>query len=84
VRVENQAGHKLPTGFPARRAWLHFQVTDASGAIVFESGAVDTQGRIAGNDADQAPSQFEPHYLTIVQSDQVQIYEAVLRVQVGV
>jgi hypothetical protein len=40
---------------------------------------VDTQGRIGGNEADQEPSQFEPHYLTIVQSDQVQIYEAVLR-----
>jgi len=79
VRVENQAGHKLPTGFPARRAWLHFQVSDANGAIVFESGAVDARGRIAGNEADQDPSQFEPHYLVIVQSDQVQIYEAVLR-----
>jgi hypothetical protein len=78
VRVKNQAGHKLPTGFPARRAWLRFQVTDATGAVVFESGAVDAEGRIAGNDADEDPTRFEPHYLAIVQTDQVQIYEAVL------
>jgi hypothetical protein len=78
VRVENLAGHKLPTGFPARRAWLHFSVTDAGGAVVFESGAADGQGRIAGDDADEDPGRFEPHYLAIVHPDQVQIYEAVL------
>lgn len=78
VRVENLAGHKLPSGFPSRRAWLHFVVRDGAGALVFESGGVDALGRIAGNAADQDPTQYEPHYRAIVQPDQVQIYEAVL------
>ena len=31
VRVENLTGHKLPTAFPSRRAWLHVVVTAADG-----------------------------------------------------
>jgi hypothetical protein len=73
VTVRNLAGHKLPSGFPSRRMWLHARVLDASGATVFESGAVDASGEIVGLDAG-----VEPHYETIVQSDQVQVYEAVM------
>src|SRR4029078_12539868 len=39
VRVDNLGGHKLPTAYPARRAWLHVRVTDEAGAVLFESGA---------------------------------------------
>ncbi|MEW6568827.1 MAG: hypothetical protein AB1449_11815 [Chloroflexota bacterium] len=79
VVVRSQVGHKFPSGFPSRRAWLHLVVTDASGQVVFESGAVNLDGSIVGNDADEDPSRYEPHYRTIVRPDQVQIYEAVLR-----
>ena len=79
VRVESDTGHKLPTGFPSRRIWLHFKVTDEGGAILFESGAWDDAGRILGNDSDEDSTAFEPHHLAIVQPDQVQIYEAIPR-----
>ena len=79
VVVENLAGHKFPTAFPARRAWLHILVRDADGQVVFESGAAMPDGSIAGNDNDANPAQFEPHYQAIVSPEQVQIYEAILR-----
>jgi hypothetical protein len=79
LTIENLAGHKFPTGFPSRRAWLHVCVTDANGATVFESGAVNPDGSIDGNDNDADPTQYEQHYQAIVQEDQVQIYEAILR-----
>jgi hypothetical protein len=79
VVVSNQAGHKFPTGFPSRRAWLHLTLRDASGQTVFESGAFNPDGSIVGNDADVDPAAYEPHYQTIVSPEQVQIYETILR-----
>lgn len=78
VDVQNLAGHKFPTAYPSRRAWLHFTVTDASGRTVFESGAFASDGSVMGNDNDRDPSRFEPHYAEITSADQVQIYEAVM------
>lgn len=42
VRVHNVgAGHKLPTGFPeGREMWLDVKVTDATGRLIYRSGAV--------------------------------------------
>jgi hypothetical protein len=78
VTVSSMVGHKLPTGFPSRRVWLHLVVQDASGQIVFESGAVNPDGSIAGNDNDADPYAYEPHYLSIGSPDQVQIYETIM------
>jgi hypothetical protein len=78
VDVQNLTGHKLPTGYPSRRVWVHLTVRDAAGAVVFESGAVDPAGRISGNDSDADPKRFEPHYSEIRAADQVQIYEAII------
>ena len=78
VAVRNLTGHKLPTGYPSRRAWLHVTVEDAAGRTVFESGAVNDKGMIAGNDNDADPLRFEPHYEEIRQPDQVQIYESMM------
>lgn len=83
VVVRNLAGHKLPTAYPSRRAWLHVVVRDASGATVFESGALRPDGSIAGNDNDADPTQFEPHYTEINSADQVQVYEAILVGETG-
>jgi hypothetical protein len=78
VSVTSLTGHKFPTGFPSRRAWLYVTVTDAAGDVVFESGAVNKNGLIEGNDNDLDPARFEPHYTLITGQDQVQIYETIL------
>ncbi len=78
VFVENLTGHKLPTAYPSRRAWLHFVVRDRNERKVFESGALKADGSIDGNDNDGDPKRFEPHYREITSSDQVQIYEPIL------
>ena len=78
VAVENLGGHKLPTAYPSRRAWLHFTVRDAEGHLVFESGAVRPDGSIVGNDNDADANRFEPHYSEITTAEQVQIYEDIL------
>ncbi len=62
VAVENLAGHKLPSAYPSRRAWLHVTVRDGSGRTVFESGAFQPNGSIGGNDNDADATKFEPHY----------------------
>ena len=80
VDVVNLAGHKLPSGLPSRRAWLHLLVTDESGAVVFESGRPTGDGGIEGNDAESpnSPLGYEPHHETITSAGQVQIYEPIM------
>jgi hypothetical protein len=78
VVVTNKSGHKLPTAYPSRRAWLHVVVRDASGAVIFESGALRPNGAIAGNDNDEDGTRFEPHYTRITSAEQVQIYESIM------
>jgi hypothetical protein len=78
VTVQNQGGHKLPTAYPSRRAWLHVTVWDRSDATVFESGALEPSGLIKGNDNDADAGRFELHYQTITDPGQVQIYEAIM------
>lgn len=79
VDVVNLTGHKFPTGFPSRRAWVHVAVTDNEGRIVFESGRPEAEGRIAGCDGETEPGAYEAHYDMITSAEQVQIYEAVMR-----
>jgi hypothetical protein len=79
VLVENLTGHKLPTAYPSRRAWLHIVVYDSRGQVVFESGALNPDGSIAGNDNDADPLRFEPYYREINSPEQVQIFEPILK-----
>jgi len=78
IAVNNLGGHKLPTAYPSRRAWLHLVVRDGNGRVVFESGALNRDGSIVGNDNDADAVKFEPHYAEITSADQVQIYESIL------
>lgn len=78
VVVRNNAGHKLPTAYPSRRVWIHFTVRDAQGNTLFESGAFQPNGSIAGNDNDSDAAKYEPHYAEIDHPDKVQIYESIM------
>jgi hypothetical protein len=78
VTVTNLTGHKLPTAYPSRRAWLHFTARTANGAVVFESGALRGDGSIVGNDNDTDPTRFEAHHARIEHASDVAIYESIL------
>lgn len=78
VLTQNLTGHKLPTAYPSRRAWLHVVVRDLRGQTVFESGALRPDGSIVGNANDDNPQMYEPHYREITRPDQVEIYEPIL------
>jgi uncharacterized repeat protein (TIGR01451 family) len=42
VRVTNQTGHKLPTGYPeGRQMWINLKAFAADGQLVYESGGYD-------------------------------------------
>jgi hypothetical protein len=79
VHVENLGGHKLPSAYPSRRAWLHVVVKDADGNIVFESGKLNPDGSIVGNANDEDPLKFEPHFREITDPRQVEIYEDIMQ-----
>jgi hypothetical protein len=90
VRIQNLAGHNLPSGVSFRRAFLNFQVLDAGGNVLWQSGGTNGDGVItdtAGNPLlteFSSPSQqtFQPHFWTgnpITSDQQVQIYEEKVR-----
>ncbi len=78
VAITSLVGHKLPSAYPSRRVWLRVSVRVANGRVVFESGGLDPNGSIRGNDNDADPARFEAHYEEIRSADQVQIYESVM------
>jgi hypothetical protein len=83
VVVSNLCGHKLPTGQPARRAWLRVRVLDSAGAPLYRSGEFDSSGRILGADANPLRSElaggtYEPHRPRITGPDQAAVYEIVM------
>ncbi|MEZ4957317.1 MAG: T9SS type A sorting domain-containing protein [Saprospiraceae bacterium] len=72
LSLTNLAGHKFPSGYPARRAFIEFLVTKESGDTLFISGKTDENFEVYG----QNPT-YEPHYQSINSEEQVQIYEMV-------
>lgn len=71
IDVVNHTGHKLPTGYPSRRMWLHVTVRDG-GRILYESGAPDATGALPSDGT------LAPHRRRVDTQEQVQIWEAVL------
>ena len=81
--VRNLTGHKFPTGYPSRRAWVHVTAVDGQGRAVFESGRIAGNGLVDGNASDAAGGTFEPHYEEITGPDQVQVYESIMGTPAG-
>ena len=73
VSLINLAGHKFPSGYPARRAFVELVVLDAFGDTLFKSGRWGSDYEVEGHDP-----LWEPHYDVIRSQDQVQIYEMVM------
>jgi len=73
VHLENRAGHRFPSGYPSRRAFVRFVVRDVSGDTLFSSGMTDATHEVIGHDAG-----YEPHHDVIRDGDEVQIYELVM------
>ena len=61
VRVTNETGHKLPSGYPeGRRVWLNVQAFDALSQLVYESGAYDFGTAVLTHDADVKIYEIHP------------------------
>lgn len=73
VGLTNITGHKFPSGFPNRRAFVQVVALTATGDTLFRSGTWDSTFEVHGHDAN-----YEPHYDRITSNDQVQIYELVM------
>lgn len=73
VSLANLIGHKFPSGFPNRRAFVQVVAVTAAGDTLFQSGRWDNNYEVIGNDLP-----YEPHHNVITQDDQVQIYEFVM------
>ncbi len=72
VSLKNKAGHKFPTGFPSRRAYLECVVSGNSDTL-FHSGKPGSAALMNTDD-----EKFEPHHEIINNENQVQIYEFVM------
>lgn len=72
LEVENLCGHKFPSAYPSRRAWIEVQVR-AGRRLVWHSGKMDEKGRIEGI---SDPRRI-PHQQLVTKKEQVQVYEIV-------
>ncbi|MEN8005809.1 MAG: FlgD immunoglobulin-like domain containing protein [Candidatus Krumholzibacteriota bacterium] len=61
VRLTNETGHKLPSGYPeGRRMWLNVKAYDAGDALVYESGNYDDATGVLSHDADAKIYEIKP------------------------
>jgi cytochrome c553 len=61
VRVTNETGHKLPSGYPeGRRIWLNVQAFDASDNLVYESGHYDLATGVLSHDDEAKIYEIKP------------------------
>lgn len=70
LMLTNKSGHKFPSGYPSRRAFVEFKVTTEIGETLFTSGSFGSDGEIINYGG-----VVEPHHDVIRSENQVQIYE---------
>jgi len=90
VTVTSQVGHKFPSGVGFRRAFVEFELLNAAGATLWASGRTDGAGTIVDQTGAPVAGELwwtedcsarlpgtphQPHYQTINQQNQVQIYQ---------
>ena len=75
LEVANKAGHKFPSGYPARRAWIEVVAKQGSDTL-WHNGRWSQGGFLHGVDEGGLEA-FEPHFDVISQEDDVQVYELV-------
>ncbi len=86
LTVTNLAGHNFPSGVSFRRAFVNFEVLDATGQVLWASGETNRDGVIVDNSGAPltteffSPKQqtFQPHFwesVPITSDKQVQIFE---------
>lgn len=69
VRVYNETGHKLPSGYPeGRRIWLNVEAYDGLGGLIFESGAYDISTGILTQDENIKIYQIKPGLSQVIAS----------------
>jgi type IX secretion system substrate protein len=73
LELINKTGHKFPAGYPSRRAYIEFVVSNLDGDTIFHSGKADDEFRLIEEEAT-----YETHYNVINNESQVQIYEMVM------
>ncbi len=77
LTIVNLTGHKLPTGYPTRRMWLHAKVLDAAGKPLAEWGAHKHGAIVDGDTRLDVPGAILPHLTHLDRSGQAIIWEQV-------
>jgi len=87
VHVTNKTGHFLPSGVGFRRLFIEFIAEDSRGRPIWASGRTDALGFLLDGLSDRrlptengvAQRDYQPHYQRITHSNQVQIYQELIK-----
>lgn len=82
IVIRSTTGHKLPSGYPARRLVVHVRVLGEDGVVLLESGRLDAAGRVIDGNGTPLPSEvpggaITPHLDVISSAATALIYETV-------
>ncbi|HJU39686.1 MAG TPA: hypothetical protein VJ724_08950, partial [Tahibacter sp.] len=91
VRVTNKTGHYLPSGVGFRRVFIEFVAEDSTGRLVWASGRTDALGFLLDGTSERrlptengvAQRDFQPHYQTITDGSQAQVYQELIKDSAG-
>jgi hypothetical protein len=78
VELTNKAGHKFPSAYPSRIAYVQVLAITAEDDTLFRSGMLDDEYELIERD-----DEYEQHYDHIVSESEVQIYELVMGDETG-